>query len=311
MRDAVEQARLKSRLEVSATLNQAARRLRQAASIEEIASCLLDATVPFCGKAAVFEVSGDELRGLSGRGLDGPRGGAIDEIGFSFADAPAFASVVEGRDTVVAAGTAREISHVVVELFDHQPGEKAYLFPVLEADGVPAVLYAAGASETVDIAALELLCALSGAALAGIFESQRKELDPEPEPEQRGPQLISIDVAQPRSAPGAPAGRRTTLPEWKALTREDQEFHLTAQRFARVRVAEMRLYKSEAVNTGRALHDLYTALQSDINLAREIFQRDFLAASPTMVDYLHVELVSSLAQDDASLLGRAYPGPLV
>ncbi len=311
MRDAVEQARLRSRHEVSATLNQAARRLRQSAGIEEIAGCLIDASAPFCGKAAVFEVSSDELRGLRGRGLDGQRTGAIEEIGFSFADAPAFAAAIEGRDTVVAAGSAREISNVVVELFGHRAGEKAYLFPVLAADGVAAVLYAAAGSDAVEIAALELLCALAGAALTGLSGSpfERNDVDAEPEPEPRRLQLISIAGAQ-APEPARP-GRRTTLPEWKALSREDQDLHLRAQRFSRVRVAEMRLYKSEAVKTGRSLHDLYTALKSDIDLAREVFKRDFMAASPSMVDYLHVELISSLAQDDASLLGRGYPGPLV
>jgi hypothetical protein len=30
-----------------------------------------------------------------------------------------------------------------------------------------------------------------------------------------------------------------------------------------------------------------------------------------MVDYLHLEMVRSLADDDAILLGPSYPGPLV
>ena len=36
-----------------------------------------------------------------------------------------------------------------------------------------------------------------------------------------------------------------------------------------------------------------------------------MTSSPTMVDYLHLELVRSLANDDAILLGPNYPGPLV
>ena len=309
MRDAVTQTRLKSRREVSAALNQAARRLRQAADLEEIAACVVDATGLFCAKAALFEVSGDELRGLRGRGMDGA--GAIEEIGFSFADAAAFRSAVESRDTVVAAGTPREISHVLMELFGHQPGERAYLFPAPADDGVVEVLYAAGEAEAVDVAALELLCGLAAAALGGPDGS---EAPPDSELQPRRASLISITGAaapsdSPRPEPSR--GRRTTLPEWKALSREEQDLHLRAQRFSRVRVAEMRLYKSEAVKTGRSLRDLYTALKSDIELARDVFQRDFIAACPTMVDYLHVELVSSLAQDDATLLGHAYPGPLV
>jgi len=33
--------------------------------------------------------------------------------------------------------------------------------------------------------------------------------------------------------------------------------------------------------------------------------------SPTMVDYLHLEMVRSLADDDPNNLGPEYPGPLV
>ena len=36
-----------------------------------------------------------------------------------------------------------------------------------------------------------------------------------------------------------------------------------------------------------------------------------MTVSPTMVDYLHLELVRSFADDDARMLGPDYPGPLV
>ena len=50
---------------------------------------------------------------------------------------------------------------------------------------------------------------------------------------------------------------------WFELSREDQELHLKAQRFARVQVAEMRLYKSDAVKEGRASRELYEAQGGD------------------------------------------------
>ncbi len=72
----------------------------------------------------------------------------------------------------------------------------------------------------------------------------------------------------------------------------------------------MRLYKSDAVKDGRARRDLYGTLQAEIDNARDIFQRDYLTATPTMVDYFHLELIRTLANDEAELLGRSYPGPL-
>lgn len=87
--------------------------------------------------------------------------------------------------------------------------------------------------------------------------------------------------------------------------------HLRAQRFARVQVAEMRLRDGAAVEAGRIERNLYGRLRSRIDAARVTFRQSYFAACSTMVDYLHVELVRTLAHDDADLLGKDYPGPLV
>ena len=96
-----------------------------------------------------------------------------------------------------------------------------------------------------------------------------------------------------------------------AASREEQELHLRAQRFARVHVAGIRLHKSEKVKEGRIQHALYASLKTEIDSARDVFQRDFLPISPTMVDYLHLELLRTLANENAELLGPDYPGPMV
>jgi hypothetical protein len=101
------------------------------------------------------------------------------------------------------------------------------------------------------------------------------------------------------------------LPPWSSLSKEDQEFHLKAQRFARVCVAELRLYESEAVKQGRAARDLYGRLKEKIDAGRQAYRRQFMDVCPSMVDYLHLELVRTLANDDETLLGTDYPGPLV
>ena len=86
--------------------------------------------------------------------------------------------------------------------------------------------------------------------------------------------------------------------------------HLRAQRSARVQVAEIRLFEPEAVQAGRTRHDLYGAVRAGIDAAREVFHKTFFTATPTMVDYLHLELVRTLANNDPELLGKEYPGPL-
>jgi hypothetical protein len=85
----------------------------------------------------------------------------------------------------------------------------------------------------------------------------------------------------------------------------------SAQRFAKVKIAEIQLYQSAAVKSGRAARDLYGSLRPHIDAAREAFRERFLTPANGTADYLHSELVRVLANDDATLLGPAYPGPLV
>jgi hypothetical protein len=149
---------------------------------------------------------------------------------------------------------------------------KGHLFPIIARDQVAAVLYAEG--DSIDIHGLEAMAALAGA------------------------------YWRPAALP------KPAVPEWSQLTREEQDLHLRAHRFARVRVAEMRLYKSQAVRSGRSQRNLYAALKHEIDSAREAFHRDFTSASPAMPDYFHLELIRTLANDDVGLLGEDYPGPL-
>jgi hypothetical protein len=83
-----------------------------------------------------------------------------------------------------------------------------------------------------------------------------------------------------------------------------------ALRFARVKVAEVQLYQTEAVKAGRAARDLYGSLKWQIDEAREAFHEKFLMNGSGTSDYLHAEILHALANDDATLMGPGYPGPL-
>ena len=90
-----------------------------------------------------------------------------------------------------------------------------------------------------------------------------------------------------------------------------EETHLRAQRFARVRVAEIQLYHAASMKSGRASGDVYAALKTQMDAAREAYREKFLTPLNGTADYLHTEFVRTLANDDARLLGPEYPGPLV
>src|SRR5271167_1026476 len=60
-----------------------------------------------------------------------------------------------------------------------------------------------------------------------------------------------------------------------------------AQRFARVRVAEIQLYHAAPLKNGRASRDVYAALKTQIDAAREAYRDRFLTPANGTADYLH------------------------
>ncbi|HOL70821.1 MAG TPA: hypothetical protein PKW45_05195 [Bryobacteraceae bacterium] len=186
---------------------------------------------------------------------------------------PAFATVLRTQEPATAPRTAAELSDLAALLDNPEADSMCHLFPVTAMGRVAAVVYAEG--DEIDLNGLEAVAALAGAGL------------------------------RPASEKPSP-----TLPDWAQLSPQEQELHLRAQRFARVRVAEMQLYKSQAVRAGRSQKNLYAALKPEIDAARETFRREFTAASPAMPDYFHLELIRTLANNDVAVLGEDYPGPL-
>jgi hypothetical protein len=114
-------------------------------------------------------------------------------------------------------------------------------------------------------------------------------------------------AAEVEAAGRRPAEERAIGPN---VPREEEKLHLLAQRFARVRAAEIRLYKSQAVEDGRARKKLYSELKEEIDSARAAYEREYLRRSASMPDYLHLELVRTLANEEVAALGEEYPGPL-
>jgi hypothetical protein len=293
-----DEARGRARRELADQLNQSVRRIRQAGSHDELAATLLDAAMSFAGGAAVFTVSdgvaqGDKIRGVAAEEIDG-----FTSLEIPLSAAPALASAVETRDPVIAVTSAGEVSARLISIASHAADGRAHIYPLVVEDRVPVLLYCWG---SVNGAELELLAQVS----ASVWDSLVVP-EPVPEPAQpEPPQLITIAAVPAQTPTPAPAN------SWAALPVEEQAIHLRAQRFARVQVAEMRLSDGTAVLAGRTKRDLYGALRTRIDAARATFRQKFFAQSSSMVDYIHVEMVRTLAQDDADLLGKDYPGPLV
>ena len=108
----------------------------------------------------------------------------------------------------------------------------------------------------------------------------------------------------------ASGSARTVSDFWRDLPVAEKGLHLKAQRFARVGVAGLMLNRPLDVRAGRRRKALYAALHAEIDKLRNQFADQFFSKSRNMVDYLHIELLGKLANDDSTLLGAEYPGQM-
>ena len=287
---------LKARLSTAESLNQCLRRIRQTHSEEDALSILPEGTALFAQRAVVLQVENNQAVLLGARGIE------KRELSFPVQSAAAIASVRESRDPAVALVSASELSRELAEALaaPDQPSLKAYLFPVVARHEVVALLIACG--DPVSAAAIELLSEAAGMKIEALEPPALPVVELKPLP---SPELVQI------SSPSRPQKDGGAHSAWSALSAHDQKVHLQAQRVARVKVAEMRLYHGEQLRKGVAESNIYGELGNEIDRARADFLHAFLSKSTTMVDYLHLELLRSLAHDDDRLLGQDYPGPMV
>ena len=158
---ALEDARIaKARRDLTAQLSQAARRLRVFESEQQWSQALADVTDGFCRRAALFAVNGQYLELRATRNLETR---LIERV--LIGAAPAFASAVETKDTVVAVRTRGELSEPVANVVGEDPDQRFYLFPLIVRDRVAAVLYA---DTEVETSALDLIATCGAAVLEGL-----------------------------------------------------------------------------------------------------------------------------------------------
>lgn len=143
-------------------------------------------------------------------------------------------------------------------------------------------------------------------------EEIRQAVSPE-EPAEESPAEEPIDET-PVQEPFEEASEESepeVVPEPEATTSPEEVMQGEAHRFARLLVAEIKLYNESEVEAGRQNGDLYARLKSDIDRSREMYEKRAHPSVKASTDYFHAQLVQVLAQDQESLMGDGYPGPQV
>jgi hypothetical protein len=297
---ASSEAARSARVAAAEALNLAARRIRHAASIAEAGAALLETATAYCARAALLVRQGENLAGWRASGFS--QDGAFAEAWANFRtpvrSAPALAQAIETRDAVVSLGLPG-LSPELIGLLGVKPEERAYLFPLSVRQRVVAILYAdgSGSASAIQPAALELLCSVT--------EASMEALSVRPAPaatrgEDTEPEHVHLATPAPQTRPA----------DWDSMSAEQRELHLRAQRFARVLVADLQLYRPQEIREGRKDRNLYTRLKDEIDKSRDVYFRKFAPLIEDGVDYFHLELVRTLAGNEEEVLGPEYPGPL-
>ena len=97
---------------------------------------------------------------------------------------------------------------------------------------------------------------------------------------------------------------RATLTGGRSSEPMSEEDH-SARRYARLLVSEIKLYNEAAVRTGREKRDLLARLGPEIERARRLYEERIPSSILARGKYFQEELVHTLADGDAALLGSA------
>jgi hypothetical protein len=300
---------------------------------KEILRTLLDNTVRYSGRVALFVVRGGAATGWQGRGFennDDVKDFALD------VNMGAAARVMQAR--MAFAGSAAEADPQLIARFGGPSDDQMLILPLLLKDKVAALVYADAGSDghgKMDAAALEVLVTATSAWLEvallrkqgpkdGVGEGvgERAEAsfpvqtvssfsDPfaSHAPKHVAPtshQPEAVAESEPVVSAGAAAAPAPATDDFAQLPPEEADVHRKAQRFARLLVDEIKLYNQAKVTEGRKNKDLYDRLKDEIEKSRATYQKRYGTTVAAAADYFNQEIVRSLAGDDGSLMGANF-----
>lgn len=302
-----ESLRLEGKQQWTAELAQFARRMQRARNREAWAHAVLDASAKVASRCVLLEPSQGRLAVLGERPTatdeDQKYEAPADDQESLLPLAPAFQSALDSQDIVVCLRTASELSSAFMDRFAIETDGRALLLPMLSHEG-PALLYAEADNDRSAGAALEVIARLAG----GAAEPSMPEAEPVQWP---GPQPVPAEVAGGLiQIAGVSRAAVREIPRWHELSANERAVHLRAQTTAKQLVQRLQTHQ-QAMAEGRAERNLYGHLRGEIETARSVFRQQFMSAVPSMVDYLHLELLKTLAQNQYEVLGSQYPGPMV
>ena len=269
-------------LAIAAQLLETMRALDAAPSLSAVLDELAQGAARFTTRVAVLLARDDKLYGWAWRGFDESAGAPGDYVAPFAAAGIAGLAAESGETQTAGPPDARGV------LRPMRPDRVALALPLRAAGDVVAVVYADNDGERADA---------DGPPRAPVVPSPWPELIETlaRHAERCLETVIARSLPELLRAGAIERARRLTL-------RSDDE---AAERYARLLVAEIKLYHEALVDEARREQDLLRRLRPQIERAQQLYEERVTAAVRSRTRYFEQELVRTLAGGDPSLLGQS------
>jgi len=260
----------------------AIRALDHSTSLTHALETLTEHAAAVAGRAAVFVVSGDRLSSFRTAGFPSTSGTPYET---SISGAGLLSQAVRARDMQTSSIDVPPPAFAAIGS-EHT----GVAVPLSVGERVVAVLYADGAT-----AAFELYGSKHGHA------ANRDWVDAIDAMARHASLVLgAVTAARTVQAVGGRVGDALA----PAHQRADEEER--ARRYARLLLSEIKLYNEPAIRLGRQQRDLLRRLRSEIDRARRLYEERVPPALGGRATYFQQELVQTLADGDAALLGATF-----
>jgi hypothetical protein len=302
---------------------------------KEILRALLDNTVRYCGRAALFVIKAGAATGWQGRGFGKGDEDPVKDFALDISTGAA-ERAMQSRSAF--SGTSGEMDPRFVSEFGAPADDQVLVLPLVLKEKVAALVCADAGTEAgkkIDAPSLELLVAATSAWLEvvslrkqaskeGISEATSEKPAETPHvqtvsaysdpfaahaPKHVAPASVEEPAAVAEAEPVSVAAVTAPAPAADSpsqMSPEEADVHRKAQRFARLLVDEIKLYNQAKVAEGRKHKDVYDRLKDDIEKSRATYRKRYGNTAAASGDYFDNELVRSLAEDDSSIMGANF-----
>jgi hypothetical protein len=296
---AVAAARVREREDALAGISRlldGIRRLDAATSLSDLLDALTDAAAQEAPRVAVLVLKGERVQGWKVRGF-GPRDEEPGTVDMALADAGVVGFAVgAGRTVTTTDGEAAASGPGFAPL----PSDRMGLaVPMIVGGRVVAVVYADsvapdGHEATVPNGWPELVEVLARHAARCLETLTVQRVVQPPQPRVSVPPGARAEASNPGAAPGTSQARQARA--------DDDE--VSARRYARLLLSEIKLYHEPVVDEARRERRLLARLGPEIARARRLYEARIPAAVAARALLFEQELVHTLAGGDHSLLGQ-------